>query len=219
MALGAEADRGGQWWTGQPEKNWSGWWRGWRQSRRWEPAWHRRCRAKRSEARLATRLAAHCVRLCEHHGSQLPKELRAWKQQTEPSKTRASTAVSEVLHLFGLSGTDGEAEIGMGASERACPGVEEATPTAATADHQSAAAGPAAELHVLQNELAATFSNFWKHLTLTENEADEVKQILNSYVGKVKGRMQQLGQTATAHREVVEEEEEAVEEDPNKASM
>ena len=41
--------------------------------RRKEPAWHRRARQQRSDARVAMKLLACTVKLCAHHGSQLPR--------------------------------------------------------------------------------------------------------------------------------------------------
>ena len=59
----AEADRRGRWCTGLSRGG----------GRGKEPAWHRRARKRRSDARLATRLANHCLELAGHHGSRPPK--------------------------------------------------------------------------------------------------------------------------------------------------
>ena len=41
-----------------------------------EPAWHRRQRAKRAQARILVKLGEACRFLSEHHGSAVPRSLR-----------------------------------------------------------------------------------------------------------------------------------------------
>ena len=66
-----------------------------------EPAWHRRERQRRSDARVVVRLAAACIRLVRHHGSSVPKVLRAFTDRAQPCG--ATAVISATLTAPGAA--------------------------------------------------------------------------------------------------------------------
>lgn len=125
------------------QANPSGWaWPGC--NRRWkEPAWHRRARAKRAEARLAAHLAAHCMSLATHHGSALPGLLQRAFVLPDRADAVPSCSLQQALRRWGSPEVDDEA------AEAAAKATEEELrcklSEAATAAEQAAAASAALE--------------------------------------------------------------------------
>ena len=91
------------------QANPSGWACPGRSQREKEPAWHRRARAKRAEARLAARLAAHCMSLAAHHGSALPGLLQRTFVTPASADVVPGCSLRQALRRWGSPEVDDEA--------------------------------------------------------------------------------------------------------------
>ena len=94
-----------------------------RQLRVPEPAWHRRARRKRSDDRVAAKLAASLARLAHHHGSAMPRILQQLATKLvptamapRPGASAAATGVSDGASDSADAAPDGPASSSASAS-------------------------------------------------------------------------------------------------------
>ena len=124
------------------------------QRRRKEPAWHRRERAKRSQARMQVRLAESVLALSQHHGSKLPKLVAA---ALRPARR---TALQEALLKWGLPEVVEDAVMQdaeqAGAFVAACDVTEETLQAAVPPQEGSREAAPSAIAQAEVRESAST---------------------------------------------------------------
>ena len=69
-----------------------------------EPAWHRRLRAKRSQARLQARLADQILALASHHGSAVPALVAGACRKAAEASSPQTSAIRRAILQFGLPG-------------------------------------------------------------------------------------------------------------------
>ena len=114
---GSWADRSGRHQDGQPQKG---------RRRGKEPAWHRRARQQRSNGRLAARLAAACLGLCQHHGSRPPRLVaEALGQKTLAPLRDVPATLQQALLRWGVPAAPEEEVVRAQAAEASAAEQEE----------------------------------------------------------------------------------------------
>ena len=83
-----------------------------------EAAWHRRDRQRRSADRTLARIAAACVRLADHHGSEVPRAIwplvqlmRNPRAAAAPAEAASTVAEDKAAAPMGMSATSDGCEV------------------------------------------------------------------------------------------------------------